>query len=126
MEAVFNQTVSIVELDEGMDGETFFLYVFLLAFSVLLLVAGHHFLSSFGRKKGSKKAVVEVGTSKRDDVDYDWLPKEVLNEISKYHFMIFLTDTYLTSSLYVCLCLGILAWLTPHGLIQYSNSSISI
>lgn len=83
MEAVFNQTVSIVELDEGMDGETFFLYVFLLAFSVLLLVAGHHFLSSFGRKKGSKKAVVEVGTSKRDDVDYDWLPKEVLNEISK-------------------------------------------
>lgn len=83
LEAVFNQTVSIVELDEGMDGETFFLYVFLLAFSVLLLVAGHHFLSSFGRKKGSKKAVVEVGTSKRDDVDYDWLPKEVLNEIKK-------------------------------------------
>lgn len=87
MEAVFNQTVSIVELDEGMDGETFFLYVFLLAFSVLLLVAGHHFLSSFGRKKGSKKAVVEVGTSKRDDVDYDWLPKEVLNEISKFHYL---------------------------------------
>ncbi|KAG0716405.1 Translocon-associated protein subunit alpha [Chionoecetes opilio] len=82
LEAVFNQTVSIVELDEGMDGETFFLYVFMLAFSVLLLVAGHHFLSSFGRKKGSKKAVVEVGTSKRDDVDYDWLPKEVLNEIN--------------------------------------------
>ncbi|KAG7165926.1 Translocon-associated protein subunit alpha-like [Homarus americanus] len=83
LEAVFNQTVSIVELDEGMDGETFFLYLFMLAFSVLLLVAGHHFLSSFGRKKGSKKAVVEVGTGKRDDVDYDWLPKEVLNEIKK-------------------------------------------
>lgn len=84
MEAVFNQTVSIIELDEGMDGETFFLYVFMLAFSVLLLVAGHHFLSSFGRKKGGKKTVVEMGTGKRDDVDYDWLPKEVLNEISEF------------------------------------------
>ncbi|KAK8752148.1 hypothetical protein OTU49_012241 [Cherax quadricarinatus] len=83
LEAVFNQTVSIVELDEGMDGETFFLYVFMLAFSVLLLVAGHHFLSSFGHRKGGKKVVVEMGTTKRDDVDYDWLPKEVLNEIKK-------------------------------------------
>ncbi|XP_071515208.1 translocon-associated protein subunit alpha [Panulirus ornatus] len=83
LEAVFNQTVSIVELDEGMDGETFFLYVFMLAFSVLLLVAGHHFLSSFGRKKGSKKPAVEMGTRRRDDVDYDWLPKGLLNEIRK-------------------------------------------
>ena len=49
IEAVFNQTVNIVEVDEGLDGETFFLYVFLAAFAVLLLLAGHHFLSSFGR-----------------------------------------------------------------------------
>lgn len=83
VEPVFNQTVSIIEVDEGMDGETFFLYVFMLAFGVLLLVAGHHFLSSFGRKKASKKAGMEMGTNKRDGVDYDWLPKEVLNDLKK-------------------------------------------
>lgn len=85
---MFNQTVSIVEVDEGMDGETFFLYVFLLAFTILLLVAGHHFLSSFGRKKG-QKSYVEVGTSKKNGVDYDWIPKELLKEISKSLWFLF-------------------------------------
>lgn len=82
-EAVFNQTVTITEVDEGMDTETFFLYLFLLALAVLTLIAGHHFLSSFGRKKGSKKAVMEMGTSPKGDVDYDWIPKETLNELRK-------------------------------------------
>ena len=66
-----------------MDTEIFFLYLFLLALGVLALIAGHHFLSSFGRKKGSKKAVMEMGTSPKGDVDYDWIPKETLNELSK-------------------------------------------
>ncbi|XP_064084260.1 translocon-associated protein subunit alpha-like [Macrobrachium nipponense] len=83
VEPVFNQTVNIIEIDEGMDGETFFLYVFMLAFAVLLLVAGHHFLSSFGRKKASKKPLMEMGTNKKDGVDYDWLPKEVLDDLKK-------------------------------------------
>jgi len=85
MEAVFNQTVNITEVDEGLDGETFFLYVFLLAFSVLLLLAGHHFLSSFGRKKGGapKKPLIETGTNIKDGIDYDWIPKELLNDIKK-------------------------------------------
>ncbi|CAL4075146.1 unnamed protein product [Meganyctiphanes norvegica] len=82
-EAVFNQTVTITEVDEGIDTETFFLYCFLLALAVLALIAGHHFLSSFGRKKGGKKAVVEMGTSSKGDVDYDWIPKETLNELRK-------------------------------------------
>ncbi|KAK4291337.1 hypothetical protein Pmani_035832 [Petrolisthes manimaculis] len=83
LEAVFNQTVSIVEVDEGMDGETFFLYLFMLAFTILLLVAGHHFLSSFGRKKGGKKSTMGLESHKKNGVDYDWLPKELLNEIKK-------------------------------------------
>ncbi|MCL4136684.1 UNVERIFIED_CONTAM: hypothetical protein GTU68_023065, partial [Idotea baltica] len=84
-EAIFNQTVNITEVEEGLDGETFFLYVFLLAFAVLLLLAGHHFLSSFGRKKGStaKKPVVETGTNIKDGIDYDWIPKELLNDLSE-------------------------------------------
>ena len=83
-EAVYNETVQIVELEEGLDGETFFLYVFLAACGVLLLVVGQQFLSSMGRKRGSgKKTVVETGTSNPNDVDYDWLPKETLNHFSK-------------------------------------------
>lgn len=82
-EAVFNQTVTITEVDEGMDTETFFLYLFLLALGVLALIAGHHFLSTLGRKKGSKKTIMEMGTSPKGDVDYDWIPKETLNELRK-------------------------------------------
>lgn len=82
-EAVFNETINVIELDEGLDGETFFLYVFLAACVVLLLVIGQQFLVSVGKKKMGKKPVVETGTTNPNDVDYDWLPKEVLNSISK-------------------------------------------
>lgn len=82
VDPVFNQTVNIVEVDEGIDGETFFLYLFLLAFAVLLVVAGHHFLSSFGRKRSYKKRTIEVGT-KKNSVDYDWLPQNLLDEIKR-------------------------------------------
>lgn len=47
LNAVFNETVSIVELDEGLDGETFFLYVFLAAVVVLVAVAAQQFFVSF-------------------------------------------------------------------------------
>lgn len=82
-EAVYNETVQIVELEEGLDGETFFLYVFLAACVVLMLVVGQQFLYSLGRKRVGKKPVVETGTSNPNDVDYDWLPKETLNHINK-------------------------------------------
>lgn len=85
-EAVFNETVQIVEIEEGLDGETFFLYVFLAACGVLLLVVGQQFLVSVGRKRGhvARKPHLETGTnSNPNDVDYDWLPKEALNSINK-------------------------------------------
>lgn len=82
-EAVYNETVQIVELEEGLDGETFFLYVFMAACVVLMLVVGQQFLYSLGRKRVGKKPVVETGTSNPNDVDYDWLPKETLNHINK-------------------------------------------
>jgi len=82
-EAVYNETVQIVELEEGLDGETFFLYVFMAACVVLLLVVGQQFLYSLGRKRVGKKPVVETGTSNPNDVDYDWLPKETLNHFNK-------------------------------------------
>lgn len=82
-EAVYNETVQIVEVEEGLDGETFFLYVFMAACVVLMLVVGQQFLYSVGRKRVGKKPVVETGTSNPNDVDYDWLPKETLNHFAK-------------------------------------------
>lgn len=85
-EAVYNETVQIVELEEGLDGETFFLYIFLAAGVILLLVVGQQFLSSLGRKRTTRttKTVVETGTNNPNNVDYDWLPKQTLQQISKY------------------------------------------
>jgi len=84
MNAVFNETVSIVELDEGLDGETFFLYIFLAACAVLLIVAGHQFLLTVKKKSFiSSKPKIEMGTSNPNDVDYDWLPPETLNSFNK-------------------------------------------
>jgi len=83
-DAVFNETISIVEPDEGLDGETFFLYVFLVAVGVLLLVGVQQLLGSFSKKRLAKpRQPIEMGTQNKGDVDYDWLPKETLNEMNK-------------------------------------------
>ncbi|XP_068701526.1 translocon-associated protein subunit alpha-like [Montipora foliosa] len=81
MDAVFNETVNITESEEGMDGETFFLYVFLVAVCLLLAIAGHYMLTSVKGKK-SVKPVVEMGTQQKTDIDYDWLPKETTLEFA--------------------------------------------
>jgi len=83
MDAVYNQTVTVVEFEEGLDGETFFLYIFLAALIVLLLVVGQHVLTSFSKKTSSRKQTIERGTGQSDDVDFEWLPKETLREISR-------------------------------------------
>ena len=45
MDPVFNETVQIVEFDEGFDTETFFLYVTLAGLVMLLLFLGYDFVS---------------------------------------------------------------------------------
>ena len=45
MDPVFNETVQIVEFDEGFDTETFFMYVCIAGAVVLLLFLGFNFLS---------------------------------------------------------------------------------
>ncbi|XP_065222488.1 translocon-associated protein subunit alpha [Planococcus citri] len=80
-EKVYNDTVNIIEVEEGLDGETFFLYVFLCAGVLLLLVIGQHFLYSVGKKRvggGSKKNLqLETGTKNKNDIDYDWIPNHL-------------------------------------------------
>lgn len=83
LDAVFNETVNIIEIEDGLDGETVFLYVFLVVCSILLLVVGYQLLSSYRRKRPLKSKPVEMGTSNPNDVDFDWLPKETLQEIRK-------------------------------------------
>lgn len=101
-EAVFNETVLITELDEGLDGETFFLYVFMAAIVVLLLVVGQQFLGGYGKRKRSStvRKQVETGTTSSTDIDYDWLPPQTLRDLRKiitlWHFEI---DTQLSLSL---------------------------
>ena len=51
---VFNETVSIVEFDEGFDSEVFFMYVFLAAGAILLLFLVYTLLT-WGKKLFSPK-----------------------------------------------------------------------
>ncbi|XP_072024447.1 translocon-associated protein subunit alpha-like [Amphiura filiformis] len=83
MDAVFNETVTLVELDEGLDTETFFLYIFLAAVLVLLAVGAHQLFYSFGKKRKATKPVVETGTSNHSGIDYDWIPKENIQQAKK-------------------------------------------
>lgn len=71
----------------GFDGETFFLYVFLAAAVVLLLVIGQQTLLSVGKNKrpAKKSAPVETGTSNPNNVDYDWLPAQTLASLSEFN-----------------------------------------
>lgn len=95
-EKVYNETVNIVEVEEGLDGETFFLYVFLGAGVVLLLVIGQQFLYSVGKKRvgGTKKNLqLETGTKKKDDIDYEWVPPHLLKTFSKSLTKFFLSKS---------------------------------
>jgi len=81
---VFNETITFKELEETFDGETFFLYVLLAAIGLLVIFGCNYALSHSKLKKIVPKAVPEVGTQNaRNNVDYDWLPKETTTEFSK-------------------------------------------
>ncbi|CAL1288927.1 unnamed protein product [Larinioides sclopetarius] len=83
LDAVYNDTITIVEIDESLDGETFFLYILLAAGLVLILVVAQQFLVNFTKKKISSGPKIETGTQNHQfDVDYDWLPKEALNNFN--------------------------------------------
>ncbi|XP_063340569.1 translocon-associated protein subunit alpha isoform X1 [Pelmatolapia mariae] len=78
-DAVFNQTVTITEREDGLDGETIFMYVFLSGLGLLVVVGLHQLLESRKRRRPAPK--VETGTSSHNDVDLSWIPPETLNQI---------------------------------------------
>merc|ERR1711894_91587 len=79
MDPVFNETVSIVEFDEGFDSEVFFMYVFLAAGAILLLFLIYTLLTRGSKPKKSAvaKKPVETGTS-NSDVDFEWIPRSAV------------------------------------------------
>jgi len=80
--SVFNETVNIVEPDEGFDGETFLLYVFLAAILVLLAIVAQQFFTVFKKKgrstKSSAQKVSNGSSNSTGDIDLEWIPKEHL------------------------------------------------
>jgi translocon-associated protein subunit alpha len=80
VDPVFNETIQIVEFDEGFDTETFFMYVTMGAIVILLLFLGFNLLSGSSKKKAgaSRRDAVETGTDKDNGVDYEWIPKSSL------------------------------------------------
>ncbi|XP_063307825.1 translocon-associated protein subunit alpha isoform X1 [Pelobates fuscus] len=78
-DAVFNQTVTIIEKEDGLDGETIFMYLFLGGLGLLVIVGLHQLLESRKRKRPAQK--VEMGTSNQNDVDMSWIPAETLSQI---------------------------------------------
>ncbi|XP_028824758.1 translocon-associated protein subunit alpha isoform X1 [Denticeps clupeoides] len=78
-DAVFNQTVTVTEKEDGLDGETIFMYVFLSGLGLLVVIGLHQLLESRKRRRPVTK--MEMGTSSHNDVDMDWIPQETLNQI---------------------------------------------
>ncbi|XP_012678062.1 translocon-associated protein subunit alpha-like [Clupea harengus] len=79
--AIYNQTVTITELDEGLDGETMFLYIFLTGLIALVAFGVYQVLETRTRRRLTVK--VETGTGGMSDVDISWIPQETLNVMNK-------------------------------------------
>ncbi|XP_028667580.2 translocon-associated protein subunit alpha-like [Erpetoichthys calabaricus] len=78
---VYNQTVTISEIEEGLDGETIFMYMFLAGLMALIMFGLYHALQSQIKKRPAVK--VETGTRIMNDVDISWIPQEALSIFSK-------------------------------------------
>ncbi|CAF1314888.1 unnamed protein product [Rotaria sordida] len=77
---VFNQTINFIDADEGFDGETFFLYVFLVAILALSgFLAYHYLLSNRVKRVSSKLMSQNLGSQQtKGNYDVDWIPKHHL------------------------------------------------
>lgn len=85
--AVFNETVTLVELDEGLDSETFFLCILLAGFVALIGYGLNKLYLKYvtpnvRRSVAKPKAEVEKTTS-ANEVDFDWLPPSMVANLKK-------------------------------------------
>ncbi|CAL8339568.1 unnamed protein product [Merluccius merluccius] len=89
--AIYNQTVTITELEEGLDGETMFMYIFLTGLVALMLFGMYQVLDSRTKRRITMK--IEKGTSSMNDVDISWIPQETLNAMMSLCFAIVSADS---------------------------------
>jgi len=91
IEAVFNSTVNITEVEEGFDIETLFMYLFLLAFMGLLGYLGYQAFETYvgpvaslsnSAKPAHATPSVERGSAK-EGVDIEWLPEHLQSQLKK-------------------------------------------
>ncbi|GMR53463.1 hypothetical protein PMAYCL1PPCAC_23658 [Pristionchus mayeri] len=77
----FNETITVADDDSNYNSETYFMYLVFIVIAVLLLMAGRSYLEKLTRKHGMAKRapVVEQGTTKTGEVDFEWIPRDVLN-----------------------------------------------
>jgi len=77
---IFNQTINFIDAEEGFDGETFFLYLFLGAILLLLgFVAYQYLLSARVKRVTGKLSSQNLGTPQtKGNYDVDWIPKHHL------------------------------------------------
>lgn len=82
---VFNQTIALIEVDDGLDGESIFLYVILIAFAVLIAYGLNSlFIKYFGvSKRQVAKPVEQEKIIHKREVDYDWIPNTVTSNMRK-------------------------------------------
>jgi len=81
--SVLNDTVTITEDESSFQTETYFLYMILAGFVLLILFMVQHFLSKFTRKSSPiYQPTYEVGTNK-NEVDWQWIPRSHLETIKK-------------------------------------------
>uniref|UniRef100_A0A914MCC3 Translocon-associated protein subunit alpha n=1 Tax=Meloidogyne incognita TaxID=6306 RepID=A0A914MCC3_MELIC len=90
--AVFNETVTITEDETGFNTETYFIYLILAGFVVILGLIAHHYITKFTRSSSGKSTSnkpsnnnisnvpsnYEMGTNK-NDVDFEWIPRNNLD-----------------------------------------------
>lgn len=84
---VFNETVTLIELDEGLDSETFFLCILLAGFVALIGYGLNKLYLKYvtpnvRRSVAKPKPEVEKTTS-TNEVDYDWLPPSMVANLKK-------------------------------------------
>lgn len=86
MNTVFNETVRLIELDEGLDSESFFLYILLAGFVALIGYGLNHLYIKYvnpTRRTSIKPKVEQEKTTSTKEVDYDWLPPSMVANLKK-------------------------------------------
>lgn len=83
---VFNETVTLVEVDEGLDSETFFLYILLAGFVALIGYGLNKLYIKYvnpSRRSSIKPKAEQEKATNTKEVDYDWLPPSMVANLKK-------------------------------------------